>query len=247
MPLTDFQKGVARVIAANRSPENHIGGGAVINRGETGLRTSDDLDIFHDALGGGRNAGAIVAASATTDQQSLITAGYFVQWVIRGDGFFRAIVSRDNEHVRLDWVADTAYRFFPVQEDAEFGYCLHRADLATNKVLALVGRSEVRDFLDILQLDQEYLSLGSIIWAACGKDEGYTPSLILDMTNRHANYQENDLRSENLVRKVDLKVLKHQWISARKRAEALCYPITSRGNWLPIPRQEPQPRDARPS
>src|SRR5208282_410560 len=48
MPLTPFQKGVARVLIANRTPESHIAGGAVINRAETGLRFSDDLDIFHD-------------------------------------------------------------------------------------------------------------------------------------------------------------------------------------------------------
>jgi hypothetical protein len=48
MPLTLFQRAVARVLAANRNPESHVAGGAVINRGEAGLRISDDLDIFHD-------------------------------------------------------------------------------------------------------------------------------------------------------------------------------------------------------
>ena len=96
----------------------------------------------------------------------------------------------------------------PRAEDEDFGYCLHPADLATNKVVALVGHSEIRDFLDILQLDREYLSLGAIIWAACGKDEGYTPALILELTNRHARYQESDLKGENLVRPADLKGLK---------------------------------------
>ena len=115
-------------------------------------------------------------------------------------GLFRAVVGRGDDHVRLDWTTDSAFRFFPAQRDEDFGYCLHPADLATNKVLALVGRSEIRDFLDILQLDREYLSLGAIIWAACGKDEGYTPALILELTNRHARYQESDLKGENLVR-----------------------------------------------
>ena len=36
MPLMDFQKAVARSIAANRKPESHVAGGAVINRGEVG-------------------------------------------------------------------------------------------------------------------------------------------------------------------------------------------------------------------
>jgi hypothetical protein len=229
MPLTDFQKGVARVIAANREPESHIAGGAVINRGEAALRTSDDLDIFHDAFGRGRDAASIVAAYAELDERSLIDSGYSVEWIHRSGHFFRAIVSRDGEHVRLDWTADSAYRFFPAQKDDEFGYCLHRADLATNKVLALAGRGEIRDFLDILQLDQDYLSLGAIIWAACGKDEGYTPSLILDMTNRHSRYGEIDLATENLSRRVDLKVLKVQWIAARERAETLFSELSPSG------------------
>ena len=221
MPLTDFQKGVARLIAANRTPESHVAGGAVINRGEAGIRISDDLDIFHDVTEGGPTAAEMVAASADADELVLRDAGYSVEWTTRVPGLFRAIVRRDDNHVRLDWTTDSAFRFFPAQKDQDFGYCLHPADLATNKVLALVGRSEIRDFLDILQLDRDYLSLGAIIWAACGKDEGYTPALILELTNRHARYQESDLKGENLVRPADLKGLKEQWIAARVRAESL--------------------------
>jgi len=159
MPLTPFQREVARVLAANRNPESHIAGGAVINRGEGGLRFSDDLDIFHDVA-------ASVAASAATDEQSLLAAGYSVSWVLRGEGIAKAVVTRGGESVRLDWTTDSAFRFFPAVPDEEFGYRLHDADLATNKVLALAGRSEVRDFLDILLIDRTYLSLGAVIWAA---------------------------------------------------------------------------------
>jgi hypothetical protein len=48
MPLTPFQRGVAQILAKHRNPESHIAGGAVINRGEAGVRVSDDLDIFDD-------------------------------------------------------------------------------------------------------------------------------------------------------------------------------------------------------
>jgi len=214
MPLTAFQREVARVLARNRNPDSHIAGGAAINRGEAGLRFSDDLDIFHDTA-------ANVAVSAELDEKALLGAGYSVDWKIRKEGLFRADVSRGGDHLRLDWSEDSVFRFFPVQEDEEFGYCLHQADLATNKVLALAGRGEVRDFLDILQLDQNYLSLGAMMWAACGKDPGFTPDLLLQQTNRHSRYQEADLRSERLARPVDLKELKRQWIEARGRAEEL--------------------------
>jgi hypothetical protein len=214
MPLTFFQKGVARILIANRTPESHIAGGAVINRRDTSLRYSDDFDIFHDVA-------ASVAASAAADAKALQGAGYSVDWTIRNEGFFRADVGRGDDHVRLDWTTDSVFRFFPVQQDVEFGYCLHQADLATNKILALAGRSEIRDFLDILQLDQDYLSLGAIMWAACGKDPGFTPDLLLDQTNRHSRYQESDLKGENLARAVDIRELKSQWLAARQRAEHL--------------------------
>jgi hypothetical protein len=215
MPLTAFQRAVARILAKNRNPESHIAGGAVINRAEDGLRYSDDLDIFHDLP-------AIVAASAEADAKALREAGLTVEWIHRGEGFIKAVVSHEGDQVRLDWTTDSAFRFFPVQPDEDFGYCLHPADLATNKVLALAGRSEIRDFLDILYLDQSYLSLGAIMWAACGKDQGFTPGLLLDQTNRHARYQESDLGSEHLARPLDLRELKKQWLAARERAERLC-------------------------
>jgi hypothetical protein len=214
MPLTAFQREVARILAAHRNPESHIAGGAVINRAEASLRYSDDLDIFHDAA-------QIVAACAEADAKALREAGCGVEWALRQEGFFRAEVSRGEDRVRLEWTNDSAFRFFPVQPDEDFGYCLHPADLAVNKVLALAGRTEIRDFLDILSIDETYLSLGAVMWAACGKDAGYTPSLLLDQTNRHSSFQESDLKGENLARPVDLRELKKQWLAARERAESL--------------------------
>jgi hypothetical protein len=214
MPLTPFQREVARLLIANRTPESYLAGGAVLNRRETDLRFSNDLDIFHDIA-------ASVAVSAEADAKVLQSAGYSVEWTIRNDGFFRAEVGRASDRVRLDWTTDSTFRFFPVQQDEEFGYCLHPADIATNKILTLAGRSEIRDFLDILQLDQQYLGLGAMTWAACGKDPGFTPDLLLDQMNRHSRYQDIDLTAENLARPVDLKELKRHWLAAKEAAEHL--------------------------
>ncbi len=163
----------------------------------------------------------LVADAAEANGAALQAAGHTVRWLARREGFLQAEVRRGEDHLQLDWATDSAFRFFPVQQDEEFGYCLHPADLATNKVLALAGRGEVRDFLDILQLDQDYLSLGAIVWAACGTDVGFTPDLILDLTNRHSRYQESDLDVVQLSRPVDLRELKIQWLAARDRARKL--------------------------
>jgi hypothetical protein len=215
MPLTAFQREVARTLAAHRNPESHLAGGAVINRADASFRYSDDLDIFHDAA-------ESVAIYAEADAEHLRASGYAVEWALRHVGFFRAEVSRGEDRLRLDWAHDSAFRFFPVQPDPDFGYCLHPADLAVNKVLALAGRTEIRDFLDLLYLDRTYLGLAALAWAACGKDPGYTPSLLLDLMNRHARFQESDLRGEHLARPLDLRDLKQQWLTVREQAEALC-------------------------
>ena len=52
----------------------------------------------------------------------------------------------------VEWAQDSAFRFYPLQQDERFGYRLHDTDAAVNKVLALAGRSEIRDFVDVLLL-----------------------------------------------------------------------------------------------
>ena len=94
----------------------------------------------------------------------------------------------------VQWAHDSAYRFFPLVEHADLGLTLHPFDLATSKVLALVGRVEPRDFVDILTCDREVQPLGCLAWAACGKDPGFSPSAILALAARSARYSEAELR-----------------------------------------------------
>ncbi|MBY0232868.1 MAG: nucleotidyl transferase AbiEii/AbiGii toxin family protein [Gemmataceae bacterium] len=214
MPLTAFQKEVLRAIAKNRKPESHIAGGAAINRAEGGPRFSGDIDIFHDEA-------VRVAAYADLDAEALTTHGCSVEWKTRSLGFHQARVTKGNDAVRLDWVADSSFRFFPVQIDEEFGFCLHTADLATNKLLAFATRIVARDFIDVLLLDQTYLSLGAIIWAACGKDPGLTPGLLLNLADRHSRFRAEDFEEVILAQPLDLRELKQRWLAAKERAERL--------------------------
>ena len=193
MPLTPFQAEVMAVIAANRRPESHLAGGVVLNRDDHSPRFSDDFDIFHDPE-------ESVSRSADTDVTSLLAAGYEVSWEMREQGFRRATISRDGGTFRLDWAVDSAFRFFPIQRDPLFGYCLHKADLATNKALALAGRVEARDYIDILHLDETYLELGAIVWAACGKDDGFTPATMLDHMARHTRHRQEDFDDQHLTK-----------------------------------------------
>jgi len=213
MPLTPFQKEILLLLASQRNPESHVAGGLVLNRQPDSPRYSADMDVFHDVA-------ASLISSAEQDVAVLRAAGFQSSWLLRQPYLQRAQISRGEDTLRLDWASDSAFRFFPVQPDPEFGYCLHRADLATNKALALAGRSAIRDYIDILHLHESYLSLGAICWAACGKDPGFNPWSLLEMTKRHVHFRQDDLAQETLARPLDLTDLKRKWIDAVDQAEA---------------------------
>ncbi len=166
MPLTKFQARVLRLLAANRSPSSHVAGGAALNAAPDSPRYSRDVDVFHDVADA-------VAFSARTDAETLTRNGFTVQWLEQLPTFFRATAAQAGEAVRLEWAYDSAWRYFPPVADSLMGWRLHDADLATNKVLALAGRSETRDLLDLVRLDEKFLPLEALIWAACGKDAGF--------------------------------------------------------------------------
>lgn len=113
------------------------------------------------------------------------------------------------------------FRFFPAQPDREFGYCLHPADLATNKALALAARAEIRDFIDILYLHDTYLTLGALLWAASGKDQGLTPRFILNLASRHMKFREEQLARERIAKPITLQELKVAWLKAFEQADRL--------------------------
>ena len=214
MPLTDFQSTVLRLLAAHRSPESFVAGGTAINASPDSPRYSEDVDIFHDAQ-------EAVAAAAAADADVLIREGFEVAPSVDRPGFQRALVRRDEQNLRLEWVVDSAFRFFPVQRDEEFGWRLHLADLATNKVLALAGRWEARDFVDTLYLDGSFASLGLLAWAVAGKDPGMTPMLILEQANRFNRLEPEALREVLGAGPLDFVAMKTRWRESVEAAREL--------------------------
>lgn len=100
------------------------------------------------------------------------------------------------------------------------GFVLHPVDLAINKLLALVGRDEPRDFLDIVDAHERILSLGALCWAAAGKDPGYTPALLLSLLRRRGHYRPEDFARLHLREPLDLPGLKDRWLRALDEAES---------------------------
>ncbi len=185
MALTEFQRGVCRLLAENRirNGDSYVAGGAALNELLHAPRRSRDLALFHDTE-------QALAASWKEDRELLEAKGHSVSVVRERPASVQAEVRRDSDAVIIEWAHDSAYRFFPLVRHQELGLVLHPFDLATSKVLSLVGRVEPRDFVDTLTCDREVQPLGFLAWAACGKDPGWSPAAILEQAARSARYSE---------------------------------------------------------
>ncbi|HEV2694209.1 MAG TPA: nucleotidyl transferase AbiEii/AbiGii toxin family protein [Verrucomicrobiae bacterium] len=214
MPLGDFEKELLRLLAANRNPESYIAGATVFLRRDDSHRQSQDIDVFHDTVKSLKKA-------ATQDATVLQSHGYALEWVEHQESLQRATISKGGHATKVDWAYDSAFRFFPVQPDVDFGFVLHPLDGATNKLLALAGRGELRDYLDVLFLHRKVLPLGALAWAACGKDVGFTPQFLIEEAQRLAHYPAARLKTLLLREPVDLVECKREWLTAVAEANAL--------------------------
>ncbi|MBI2431309.1 MAG: nucleotidyl transferase AbiEii/AbiGii toxin family protein [Candidatus Hydrogenedentes bacterium] len=212
MPLTPFQAGVVRLLAANRSPDSYLAGGSALHFEPQTKRMSNDLDFFHDSE-------ERVAQAFAADAATLAAQGYRVTTELSQPGYVRASVSKGEDITKIEWARDSSWRFMPAQRNEAAGYILHPVDLATNKVLALAGRDEARDFLDVLYAHEEILPLGALIWAACGKDPGFTPHSLLELLKRRGKYRPEDFSRLHLALPVDIVTVKRQWREALEDAE----------------------------
>jgi hypothetical protein len=213
VPLTAFQSGVARLISVNRTPDSYLAGGAALHLSPQSKRYSNDLDFFQDSE-------QRVASAFEEDRQTLERAGYTVELRLSQPGFVRVVVRQGGDATKVEWAHDSAWRFMPAVKSDEAGYVLHPVDLAINKLLALVGRDEPRDFLDIMYVHERVLPLGAMCWAAAGKDPGFTPWSLLELLRRRGRYRPEDFARLRLVEAPDLPALKTRWLEALDEAEA---------------------------
>jgi hypothetical protein len=188
MALTGLQRTVCRLLADNRiaSGESYVAGAVALNELLAAARISRDVDLFHDT-------DEALAASWRADRLVLEANGFEVLVVRERSTFVEAEVSAGGDRVRMEWARDSAFRFFPLHRHEEFGLTLHPFDLATNKVLALVGRLEVRDWVDVIASHERVQPLGYLAWAACGKDPGFGPGAILEGAARSGRYSVEEV------------------------------------------------------
>ena len=207
MPITPFQAKIAKILACNRTPGSYLAGDAAMHFEPNSIRYSQDLDYFHDSE-------TLVAEAYAADRALLIKEGYEIQLELHQPGYIRTVVRSSDGATKIEWAHDSAWRFMPTYFLNDRGFTLHPVDLAINKVLALAGRDEPRDYLDVLHAHESILELSGLVWAACGKDPGFTPHSLLELLQRKGRYRESDFQRLQLNIAIDLVSMKKNWLSA---------------------------------
>lgn len=209
MPLTPIQAEALRIISAHRSPGSHIAGGIALNSTPDSARFSKDIDIFHDGIDP-------LAAASDADTEALAAMGFAVHRRLWQAGFRRALIVRGKEEVIIEWAYIDAWRFFPVEPDPVLGWRLHPFDAIGNKAMALAGRSETRDLIDLVSHAAKF-PLERVVWAACAKDMGWNPHSLLARMCRNAVVRPDQL--DLLGAHYTPTTLKERWLEISDAAE----------------------------
>ncbi|HVC70264.1 MAG TPA: nucleotidyl transferase AbiEii/AbiGii toxin family protein [Acidimicrobiales bacterium] len=172
--LTPLQRRIAAIIGGLPEAEQFAlaGGGALIARGDVERQTRD-LDFFGPAP---QDVNRLMPAV----EKALQDAGMNVSRIREAPGFVRLEVREHDEVTEVDLGADA--RILPV-ERGELGPILAGEELAVDKVLAVFGRAEARDFVDLSAVADRY-GLEYLCERALDKDRGFDPQVFREMLDR---------------------------------------------------------------
>jgi nucleotidyltransferase AbiEii toxin of type IV toxin-antitoxin system len=196
--LTSLQRQIASIVGSLPNAQNFAlaGGAALIARGDVD-RLTRDLDFFGPSA-------AEVDLLVPLVELAFREAGLSVQRVREGSGFYRLEVSQGADVTEVDFGAD--FRLLPM-EVGPLGQTLAGEELAVNKVLAVFGRAEARDFVDLSVLTKRY-GLERLMRRALEKDPGFDPQVFRNMLSRFERlprdeFEISDEGYEGLVRTIE--------------------------------------------
>jgi predicted nucleotidyltransferase component of viral defense system len=191
--LTELQRRVARLMSGLVEAESFAlaGGAALVVHGIV-ERATRDLDYF-------ATASEEVARVLPNLEVTLRHDGLAVVRRRDAPGFVRLEVTDEKgEAVEVDLAYDA--RLLPAQA-SDFGSVLHPDEVAADKVLALYGRAEARDFHDVAALARRYPT-ERLLELAASKDRGFDQRRFTEMLSaigrlRNADFPDPD-RAEEL-------------------------------------------------
>jgi hypothetical protein len=187
--LSPLQQRVAVIIAGVAEAKDFAlaGGAALIVRGEA-QRETRDLDFFGTSANG---ADRLVPVA----EQALRNAGLDVERVVANPGFARLLVEEGSDRTEVDLACDA--RLFPAEQGPGY-WLLSMGELAVDKVLAVFGRAEARDFVDLGAILERF-ELGHLFERAVQKDRGFTPRLFAEAAGRFGRLRRDEFPISDVV------------------------------------------------
>ncbi len=168
--LTPFQRELLSVFFRHETDFFLTGGAALVGY-HLNHRLTTDLDLFtmdDDAFARAsvvlRDIAAKVGATVETRQDA--------------PGFQRHFVSRGQESVIVDFVRERVEQLHPEKLSRD-GVSVDPADeILANKLTTLISRGEIRDLVDVYELERFGLVVEDLLPVALRKDGGCTPAAL---------------------------------------------------------------------
>lgn len=176
--LSSLQRRVATLFLAMPEASGFaLGGGAALILHRVVARDSRYLDLFVYDRHTIRAAGEAFIETAQAH-------GLSINVVQSGPAFWKLNISDAEDEVAVDIGYD--YRWQDT-DDSEVGPVLSLPELGVDKMLALFGRAEARDVVDVFHLAQR-LGIAAMVANASQKDPGFDPyylAINIDLMDRH--------------------------------------------------------------
>lgn len=173
--LNDLQRDFLQAFFA-RENRFFLSGGAALVGFYLGHRTTRDLDLFtlENEIEIGFRLVNAVAKELKASVESIQTA----------PDFRRLLVKRKTEAIVVDLVREYVFQIQTEKSVINGIRVDSPEEIMANKLCALLSRSEIRDLVDVRELENAGFSLENALRAAAKKDSGLTPAQLAWILNQ---------------------------------------------------------------
>lgn len=201
--LTEIQKKILLLI--NSLPEKdafYLTGGTALSAFYLKHRKSHDLDFF-------TTVEEIILPFSQKVERVLTQEGLKIEKKRGLSSFVELLVMSGSDSTVIHLALDTPFRFEEPREFSDFpGVKIDSLiDIAVNKLLALFGRAELRDFIDIYFL-REHFSKNDLIEKAKRKDKGFDLYWLGVAMERIENFPDSSTEMYLLIQPCNMNELK---------------------------------------
>ena len=207
MPSTDllnpFQKKILKTFAEiEESKAFYLTGGTALSIFYLGHRLSDDFDLFTADQ-------PLIPIVARKFKSKLEALGVAVQEIRSFSSFWEAIATEGFESFKIQLAYDSPFTLEPAIEKDDLRIQSFE-DIAAGKLLALFGRAEERDFIDVYSIVKNgTISLERLIELAKRKDPGLDEYYLAIAFEQSEKLPDDPSQLKvNLITPIDPKELK---------------------------------------